>query len=195
MSGNAAKIKLSEKQLGILQELERSRTASQRLVQRASIILMAFDGSLNLDIASRVGLSRKQVGRWRRRWQESFDALVAIECRETTAELKRAIEDVLSDAPRSGAPCTFTAEQVTGILAVACEATEQSDRPINRWTQRELRDEVIQRQIVESISVSQVGRYLAQAELQPHRSKYWLNAKEKKTSASTPKFRPFVKPI
>ena len=192
MSGKAAKIKLSEKQLGILQELERSRTASQRLVQRASIILMAFDGSLNLDIACCVGLSRKQVGRWRRRWQESFDALVAIECRETTAELKRAMEEVLSDAPRSGAPCTFTAEQVTGILAVACEATEQSDRPINRWTQRELRDEVIQRQIVESISVSQVGRYLAQAELQPHRSKYWLNAKEKKTSASTPKFSPFV---
>jgi hypothetical protein len=32
---------------------------------------------------------------------------------------------------------------------------------------------------VPSISVSQVGRYLAQAELQPHRSKYWLNTKEK----------------
>ena len=30
-----------------------------------------------------------------------------------------------------------------------------------------------------SISVSQVGRYLAQAELQPHHSKYWLNTKEK----------------
>jgi len=29
------------------------------------------------------------------------------------------------------------------------------------------------------ISVSQVGRYLAQAELQPHRSKSWLNTKEK----------------
>jgi len=26
--------------------------------------------------------------------------------------------------------------------------------------------------------VSQVNRYLAEAELQPHRSKYWLNTKE-----------------
>jgi hypothetical protein len=68
---------------------------------------------------------------------------------------------------------------VTHILAVACESPELSGRPINRWTHRELADEVVGRGIVLSISVSQVGRYLAQAELQPHRSKYWLNSKEK----------------
>ena len=54
-----------------------------------------------------------------------------------------------------------------------------SGRPIDRWTHRELADEVIARGIVTSISISQVGRYLAQAELQPHRSKYWLTTKEK----------------
>jgi len=75
-------------------------------------------------------------------WQQSFDALVAIECRETQAELRRAIEDVLSDAPRSGSTGTFTAEQVTLILSVACEPPEQSGRPIDRWTHRELADEV-----------------------------------------------------
>jgi hypothetical protein len=42
-----------------------------------------------------------------------------------------------------------------------------------------LAGEIIGRGIVSSISVSQVGRYLSQAELQPHRSKYWLNTKEK----------------
>lgn len=126
-----------------------------------------------------VGLARKQVGLWRRRWQLSFDALVAIECRETQAELRRAIEDALSDAPRSGSAGTFTAEQVTQVLAVACEEPEQSGRPVDRWTHREIADEVIARGIVKSISASQVGRYLAQAELQPHRRKYWLNTKEK----------------
>ena len=40
-------------------------------------------------------------------------------------------------------------------------------------------DEVVLRGIVPAISVSQVGRYLSQAELQPHRSKYWLNTTEK----------------
>ena len=179
MSGKAANIQITEKQQRILQQVERSATAPKRLVQRVGVILMGFVGTLNVTIAQELGLARKQVGLWRRRWQQSFDALVAIECRESQAELRRAIEDVLSDAPRSGSPGTFTAEQVTQILAVACESPELSGRPIDRWTHRELADEVIARGIVTSISISQVGRYLAQAELQPHRSKYWLTTKEK----------------
>ncbi len=62
---------------------------------------------------------------------------------------------------------------------MACESRELSGRPVNRWTHRELADEVVRRGIVPSISVSQVGRYLAQAEWQPHRGKYWLNTKER----------------
>lgn len=179
MCGKAAKLHLSEKQESILREIHRSATAPQRLVQRVGIILLSFAGSLNVDIAREIALARKQVGLWRRRWQQSFDALVSIECRESHAALRRAVEDVLSDAPRSGSRGKFTAEQVTQILAVACEPPENSGRPVDRWTARELADEVIRRQIVPSISVSQIGCYLAQAELQPHRSKYWLNTKEK----------------
>lgn len=179
MSGKAAKVRLSETQESILQEIKRSRMVSQRLSQRVSIILLAFAGVLNACIAREVGLARKQVGLWRRRWQQSFEALVSIECRESHAALRRAIEDVLSDAPRSGSPGKFTAEQVTQILAVACEPPENSGRPVDRWTARELADEVVGRQIVPSISRSQVGCYLDQADLQPHRSKYWLNTKEK----------------
>jgi hypothetical protein len=179
MPGKAAKIQLTERQNSVLQQIRCSTTAAQRLVQRVGVILMAFAGELNVTIAQELGLARKQVGLWRRRWQQSFDALVAIEGRETQAELRRAVEDVLSDAPRSGSTGSLTAEQVTQILAVACEPPEQSGRPIDRWTHRELAEEVVCRGIVRSISVSQVGRYLAQAELQPHRSKYWLNTKEK----------------
>ena len=179
MSGKAAKISFTEKQQKILEQISRSRTASQRLVQRVGIILMAFSGLLNAEIGNSIGLARKQVGLWRRRWQQSYDALGAIECNENEATLCRAIEEVLGDAPRGGSKGTFTAEEVTQILAVACEPPEQSGRPINQWTHRELADEVVRRGIVKFISVSQVGRYLIQAELQPHRSKYWLNTKEK----------------
>ena len=179
MPGKAAKIQFTEKQQRILQQVDRSTNAPKRLVQRAGVILMGFAGILNVTIAEELGLARKQVGLWRRRWQQSFDALVAIECHESQAALRRAIEDVLGDAPRSGSPGTFTAEQVTHILAVACESPDLSGRPIDRWTHRELTDEVILRGIVTSISISQVGRYLDQAELQPHRSKYWLTTKEK----------------
>ena len=179
MPGTAAQVRLTEKQQSILQQLARATTSSVRTVQRARIILMAHDRMFNQDIAAQVGLHRDQVGLWRRRWNESWDALTAIECRESTALLSRTIEQVLSDAPRSGCPGTFTAEQVTQILATACEPPENSGRPIDCWTQRELNDEVIGRGIVSAISVSQVGRYLKEADLQPHRSKYWLNTKEK----------------
>lgn len=179
MSGRAAKIKLSEKQLAILEEIVRSTTAPLRLSQRARVILLAFDRELNVTIADKIGLARKQVGLWRRRWQASVDALVAIECRETRAALRRAIEAVLSDAPRAGSPGTFTAEQVTQVLAVACEEPKQSERPIENWTARELADEIVHRKIAQSISNSTVQRYLAGCELQPHRNKYWLNTTEK----------------
>jgi transposase len=179
MSGKAAKIVLTEKQHKIVDDITRSKTTSLRLIQRCQIILLAFGGALNATIAEKVGLHRVQVGLWRRRWQESVDALVAVECRETTAELCRVIEDVLGDASRAGSTGTFCGEQVTQILAVACEPPELSRRPIVAWTARELTDEVIKRGIVESISISQVKRYLDEAKLKPHRSEYWLNTTEK----------------
>jgi hypothetical protein len=181
MSGKAAKIWFTEKQQDVLRQITRSTTAAKRLVQRAGVILQAFAGGLNVDIANddEIRLGRRQVGLWRRRWQQSMDALVAIECRESDAALRRAMEAVLSDAPRGGSPGTFTAEQVTHILAIACEPPSQSGRPIESWTGRELAAEAAKREIVKSISASQVTRYLAEAELQPHRSKYWLNTTEK----------------
>ena len=179
MSGKAAKIMLTERQHVILQQIIHSTTAAQRLVERANLIVLAFGGMFNGAISGIIGLRRKQVGLWRRRWKQSFDALVAIECRESQAALRRAVEDVLGDAPRSGSSGKFTAEQVTQVLAVACEPPSQSGRPIDEWTGRELADELVQRGIVSSISISQVNRYLAEAELQPHRSKYWLNTTEK----------------
>jgi len=179
MPGKAAKVRLSEKQLGILQKISRETTASVRLIQRSRIILFAFEGLLNEEIAVEVSLNQRQVGRWRRRWQESFDALISIECSESTAALRAAIKEVLSDAPRPGSPGTFTAEQVTQIIAIACEPPENSGRPIDYWTGREIADEAQKRGVVKSISARQVNRYLKEAALQPHRCRYWLNTKEK----------------
>src|SRR5438876_903866 len=102
-----------------------------------------------------------------------------MECLESHAALRRAIEQVLNDEPRSGPPGKFTPEQIVLILAVACEPPAKSDRPITHWTAHELADEVIKRGIVPSISVAQVGRYLRAAALQPHKKRYWLNTTEK----------------
>jgi transposase len=191
MPGKAAKITITERQQEILRTFSRSVTAASRLRQRAAIIVLAFDGLLNEDIAQRVGLTHRQVGRWRRRWAHAWNRRVAIACCESRVVLRRAIEAVLTDEPRPGAPGKFTPEPVTQILAVACEPPENSGRPITHWTARELTDEVIRRRIVTSISPSQVSRYLREAALQPHKSRYWLNT----TETDPVRFRDQVKTV
>lgn len=180
MAGSASKVVISERQQEVLRKFSTSRTVAARLVQRAAIILLAFAGLANVDIAGAVGLQRHQVGLWRRRWQQAFDDLVCIECNEDEpAKLRHAIEKVLTDEPRPGSPGKFTAEQLTLLFALACEPPEKSGLPITHWTGAELAAEAVKRGIVESISVSQVNRLLRQAELHPHRSRYWLNTTEK----------------
>jgi transposase len=178
MAGTAAKIIISERQQKLLEEFRKSRTLGKCLAQRAMIILLGFTGMLNEQIAARVGLNRTQVGIWRVRWRDAWEALCVWECTEPH-RLREAILDVLSDAPRPGAPVTFTAEPVSQIVALACEPPKLSGRPINHWTLRELRDEALKRKIVTAISASQIGRFLQQAAVQPHRKKMWLNTTEK----------------
>jgi len=179
MPGSANKVRITVGQQDVLKGIANSTTSALRLIQRANIVLLAFAGEDNQDIAKEVGVNRGAVAKFRRRWAKAWEKLILIECMQSRAGLRRAIEKVLSDAPRSGNPGKFTPEQVTQILALACEPPAKSGRPITHWTNPELADEAKKRGIVESISPSQVGRYLREAELQPHKSKYWLNAKEK----------------
>lgn len=178
MPGTAAKIQVTEKQRRLLEEISRSRSYPKGTIQRATIVLLGLKGLLNQEIADLVELNRRQVGVWRQRWRDSWAGLCEWEGQEPH-RLREAILEVLSDAPRSGCGGTFTAEQITLIIALACEHPELSGRPISHWTHRELQDEVLKRKIVESISVAQVGRYLLQAATQPHRSKMWLTTTEK----------------
>jgi transposase len=178
MAGTAAKIIISERQQVLLKEFSKSRTVAKSVSQRAMIVLLGFAGLLNEEIALQVGLNRLQVGIWRQRWRDAWDSLCVWECTEPH-RLREAILDILSDAPRPGTPAKFTAEQVALLVALACEPPKLSGRPIDHWTLRELRDEAIKRKIVADISISQVGRFLQQAAVQPHRKKMWLNTTEK----------------
>ena len=74
--------------------------------------------------------------------------------------LERAIAAALADAPRPGAPATFTAEQIVQIINLACRPPEQLGRPVAAWTPRELADEAVQQGIVATISPRSVERFL-----------------------------------
>ena len=75
-------------------------------------------------------------------------------------DLTKLLRELLSDEPRPGGPPTFSAEQLTQIIAVACEPPDESGRPVTHWTPRELADEAIRRGIVETISPRHIDRLL-----------------------------------
>ena len=160
MPGMAAKVVITERQQQELQTMAFARGCPRGLAHRAEIILLAFDGFTNEEIAAKLDCERHGIGIWRRRWQRAFHQLTVVECVETPPTLREAIGRVLGDLPRAGCGGKFTAEQIARILAVACEPPEKSGRPVTHWTPRELADEAVKRGIVPSISVRQVGRFL-----------------------------------
>lgn len=153
-------IALTNRQRTILQQLVRRPTCPQHLVWRANIILTADASITNEQIAQQLGLNRLTVRTWRNRWAMAAESLALAEACEDDKALTQRITDLLADLPRSGAPPTFSAEQICQIVALACEDPQDCGRPISHWTPKELADELVKRGIVATISPRHVGRFL-----------------------------------
>ena len=160
--GKAVEITVTERQRTILERWVRNKADSPyRLVERSQIVLMSAKGLSNIEQSRRLGVDRQRIRRWRTRWANSEERLAAAEQEGATdKDLAKLVASLLEDEERPGGPTKFTAEQLTQIIAVACELPEESDRPVTHWTPRELADEVKQRGIVESISPRHVDRVL-----------------------------------
>lgn len=178
MPRKAIPVQLTPTMSRTLEKIANGSRSVKSVSVRAHVVLMAATGSTNQQIARSLGITEKTVGKWRSRWNESTGALVALESKRKAATFQRDLEEVLSDAPRSGAPPTFAPETVCQIIALACEDPALSGRPVTTWTSRELADECIRRKIVSSISVSHIGHLLREVNLKPHRSRYWCNTTE-----------------
>lgn len=142
----APPIPLSAEQEAVLEELVRAHSTPQQLAERGRIVLLAAAGRGISESAAELGIWRKTVRHWRRRWE--------------AAAASAGVAERLDDAPRCGAPAVFTAEQICQIMALACEDPERLDVPISQWTQSELARQAVRRGIVERISHGSVGRFL-----------------------------------
>jgi putative transposase len=147
----ALPIELSSEHERDLNALVRAHSTPQKLAERARIILFAASGLGVGETAQRLGIWRKTAGHWRRRWQD--------------AETSASVASRLCDAPRPGAPATFTPEQICQIpgtspgTALSCENPETLGIPISHWSQSELARQAVERGIVKSISHGSVGRF------------------------------------
>ena len=180
MPGTAAKVRVSEKQLAVLEELSRSRTAAKGIVQRALILVLGFQGLLNEQIAEEVGLNRQQVGvQGRKRWRDTWESLCVWECIEPH-RLREAILEVLSDAApgvsgenhrqagrRADLSCGVRVAGVVGSSDHPLDPQRTAGRGGQTWN----RGEHLGR--VSRLLLEAVGRFSF------YRSKMWLNTTEK----------------
>jgi len=138
-----------------LERLVRRHSTPQQLALRAQIVLAAADGANNCQIARQLEVSLDMVRRWRDR---------CLACQAASLE-DLPVTDRLTDAPRPGTPVRITDEQVTRIVALACEPPADSERPISQWTGREIADEITKRGIVDRISPRHAARLLKRGTL------------------------------
>jgi transposase len=96
-------------------KLARSRTAPARAVMRARILWRAREGRAVAQIAAELGVARRTVRLWLRRFSEQGLA-------------------GLADAPRAGRPRTYTPAQVGEVVGLALSDPDELDLPFGCWT-------------------------------------------------------------
>ena len=138
-----------------LKALTRRGTAQHRQVLRAKIVLLAAAGWTNAAIARKLGLAVNTVGKWRNRYAEQG-------------------MDGLRDRKRAGRPRGFAAAVVAEVKAIACELPATRGVPISRWSLGELRQEVIASGLVEAVSTTTLGRWLAEDAIKPWQHHAWI---------------------
>jgi len=144
------KIELNDRERQELARLATRDTTGQQKAQRARIILKAAEGKNQAEIARELQVSVEMARLWRRRWIALHE--IALD--------DLSVEERLADLPRPGTPARLTTDQLCQIEQMACQAPEQTGRPISQWTGREIADELVKRGIVEHISARHAARLL-----------------------------------
>ncbi|MBV7333711.1 helix-turn-helix domain-containing protein [Chloroflexi bacterium TSY] len=160
-------INLDDASRKALEQVVNRHATPQQISERAKIILLASEGKNNSEISRELGISIDMARLWRKRWF-GFEPIPLKEL---------SVVERLEDAPRPGKPSGISAEQMCKIVALACEAPEQSGRPISQWTGQEIADEIMSRGIVETISPRHAQRLLKK-DLKPYQIRYWLTPPE-----------------
>ena len=128
----------------------RSRTTSQRLVERARIVLGSAEGKPAHLIGAEVGASRLTVQRWLDRYEA--DGIAGIE----------------EDRPRSGRPRTVTDEVEAEVVH---KTLHEAPPEGTHWSQRLMAS-------VTELHHSQIGRIWKAHGIKPHRVEYFKLSKD-----------------
>jgi transposase len=137
-------VELSDADRAVLEEWVRCRTAPQRQVERARIVLGSEAGKSSRELRDELGVSRPTIQRWLDRYEaDGIEGLV--------------------DRPRSGRPRTVTAEIEADVVR---RTLEEKPPQGTHWSSRLLAK-------VMGLHHSQITRIWAAHRLKPHRLRYF----------------------
>jgi transposase len=156
---HAKPITLTESEKKILEDLAKGTHTPLHLIQRSQIVLMAARGATNVEIEHKLELSNHTVIKWRGKYFNIAPELAEIS-EKSPSKLKSALLQALSDAHRSGTKPRVTQEQIAKILALYQSEPKKLGLPFSRWSCASLRKEAVARGIVDTISTTQIRRYL-----------------------------------
>lgn len=106
---------LTAEETETIKRLAHSRTKAARTVERAKIIWLCQQGRKLTAIATELHVSHDTVCRWIKRFNAEGSA-------------------GLMDRPRPGHPPTYTAEQVSEVVAAALSKPQELGQPFASWT-------------------------------------------------------------
>jgi len=106
---------LTDEEARVIPKLARSQTASARLVQRAQIIQLASQSKTIAEIVVETQCAANMVRKWFKRFSDQGLA-------------------GLNDAPRSGAPSRYTAENKALVVATARTRPSELGLAYHSWT-------------------------------------------------------------
>lgn len=112
--------------------------ANARVMRRVMALLQLHQGATLQAVADTLNVEHWTVSRWR------------------TQYLKTGLQ-FLQDKPRSGRPAVIDGEQRAKITALACTTAPAG---YSRWSLRLLADKIIELEICERVSHTQVGQIL-----------------------------------
>ncbi len=107
---------LSDEERQTLERSARRPKSAQALASRCRIVLACAEGGNDIEVASRVGVSRHTVGKWRRRFMAHR-------------------LDGLNDDPRPGAPRQIGDDAVEAVIVKTLEETPKS---ATHWSTRSM---------------------------------------------------------
>ena len=136
----APQIELTDAEREQLGKLSRGRSLPARIVERARIVLLAFEGKQNREIAEALGVTRRTVGRWRSRFAA------------------KGLEGIAKDAPRPGRRRSLAEEVVQEVVR---KTTQEKPANATDWSTRSLAKAV-------GVSASTILRIWRHYGLKPH---------------------------